>query len=720
MNRALSPTHLLSRFTSRCLLPLAVVVVAATLAAGRAAAATVDELLTVQADDQQWAQDQLWCLSGNVKITYQEITIRCDEVEVDLQTMKLVANGNVIIDQAETRMSCTRLRFDLNAKVGTLDEVDAYFPPTYHFRGKELEKLDATKYRFHDGMFTSCSAENTAPPWSLAIHDAVVELEGYGHFRGASLRVKDVPVFYLPKLVWPVKRERAAGLLVPNFGYNSWRGAYLGTSFYWPGSRSFDATLYVDLYSKGYTGLGAETRWAPAENAYGQLLAYTIRDPETNSWQWKARGRHNQLFSGGYSLKAEIDELSDLDFFQRFESGFDRNALRTLYSYLTMSRVWGPQAINARIEHRRTFFTQFSTGKTTAVTLDRLPGAEYRLRSTRLGTTPLYVAATALADRFFVDRSATLRGSYARFDLFPTVSLLAPGWSWLNITPTLGARETYYTSRTSTDRQRFTDEPLSRRYVTGGLTLVGPSMSRVWTSLQRKLKHLFEPRLDYTYVSNPGDQTAIPIFDERDSILVSNQVKWTLANRLFVKKGEEGGREVASFEISQAYSFSDPLTFARPPFSANRRGLLNLWLRTSPVAGTSVDARADFDPASHRLTNTQLSGGAAIKGASLYTTWFASFDPVSSLNRASQIRTTLNLAPTSRPWRFENSLAYDLHSHTLLEQKYGFRWRGSCWSAAAEVRDYRIAPYTTRDYKITIDLTGIGNLLEIQGGLDGR
>ncbi len=53
-----------------------------------------------------------------------------------------------------------------------------------------------------------------------------------------------------------------------------------------------------------------------------------------------------------------------------------------------------------------------------------------------------------------------------------------------------------------------------------------------------------------------------------------------------------------------------------------------------------------------------------------------------------------------------------------MEQRYIFRWRGSCWSAYAEIRDYRIEPYKTRDYRISIDLTGLGTFLDIHGGLD--
>jgi len=678
------------------------------------------DLVTLNAVHQQWVQDQLWCGQGEVHITYQDVSLRCDEIEVDLKTMRLQARGNVILDQGQSRMACSRMEFDLEKKVGTLYDVEAFLPPTYYFRGEEIEKLDETHYRFHRGLFTSCELSDTkSPPWSIEVRDALVEVEGYGHFRDATLKVRRVPVFYTPRLIWPVKRDRAAGFLVPNFGYSSQRGAYLGSSFFWPISRSFDASFLVDAWSKGYFGLGLEARWAPAQNALGWVLPYFVWDPEAKSWEWKATGRHNQLFPGGYVLHAELDEVSDLDFFQRFQGVIDRNALRTLYSYVTLSRNWGPQTANLRVDHRRTFFTDFDTGRSTEVTLNRLAEAEYRLRSTRIGDSPFYASGVASADAFYVDRTSTLRGRYGRFDINPGVSLLTPGFPWLNVTPTVGFRETYYTSQYSPDGRELVKEPLSRHYGTVGISIVGPSASRVWAEASGdKIKHLVEPRVDYNYVSNPGDTSRIPVFDEKDSALVTlNRLRWTLANRLFLKTAT-GSREVGSLEVGQEYSFSDPLTLPRPGLPASQRGVFSAWLRTAPVPTASVDARADFDAITHKLITTSLTGGVTSGGTGLNLTWYSGYDPITGATYSSQTRIYLGLGPSSAPWRLESQTAYDIHNTKLLEQRLAFRWRGSCWSTFIELRDYRIEPYKNRSYRVAIDLTGLGTFLDIHGGLD--
>ncbi len=713
---------------------LSALVVAATPAF--AAGPTVGTIVNVTADHQQWIQDELWCGLGDVRLTYQDISLRCDEIEVDQATMHLHAEGHVIFDQADSRLTCSHLEFDLNRKIGTFYDVQAFFPPTYNFRGEEMEKLDETHYRFHKGVFTSCKLDDKAPPWSIEVRDAVVELEGYGHFRDAELLVKGTPIFYTPRLLWPVKRDRAAGFLVPSFGFNNTRGAYFGNSFFWPVSRSFDTTFFVDLYTKRYFGLADEMRWAPAENGTGEVLFAFIYDPTTQHWEWQAVGKHRQLFAGGWSLNANLNELSDLDFFRQFESGFSPYQ-SILDSYVALSRSWGPQALNFRAERDRTFNTvplntEPITFTTTETDLERLAEVEYRLRSTRIGVSPLYLSLVGSADAFRVDESATLRGTYDRLYLLPSLSLLTPGFSWLSVTPTVGANVTYYTAQTSANGEELVDEPYTRRYGTAGLGIVGPSFSRVWTEADgTKIKHLIEPRIDYTYVSSPASYgtgtTSVPpivLVDDKDSFLLSNEVQWTLANVLYVKKGPAESREVARLEITQPYSLDVPLTTdtitagQATTTDQSKRGPLGFWLNMKPLAITSFDLRANLDPITHHLESTSLVGSLFQGTNAASVTWYSGYDPTSGAVLSSQATLVLALAPPKARWQLQTQEVYDIHQRMLLGQNYVVRWRGSCWGALFEYHDLRNLPVPSRSYRVAIDLTGLGTFLDIHGTMD--
>ena len=92
-------------------------------------------------------------------------------------------------------------------------------------------------------------------------------------FSSSAMKIKGVPVFYMPYMVWPVKQERSAGLLFPRFGYSNTRGFNFGLPLYVPLGRSFDTTVFADYYSQGFFGLGNKSRLSS-----GQFL-FALFDP---------------------------------------------------------------------------------------------------------------------------------------------------------------------------------------------------------------------------------------------------------------------------------------------------------------------------------------------------------------------------------------------------------------------------------------------------------
>lgn len=120
----------------------------------------------------------------------------------------------------------------------------------------------------------------------------------------------------------------------------------------------------------------------------------------------------------------------------------------------------------------------------------------------------------------------------------------------------------------------------------------------------------------------------------------------------------------------------------------------------------------------NRPQSTSLSGGSFGTLGGFGVTWFTSYNPTTSDVLSSQTRIFGSLGPPTQPWKVEGSVAYDIHNQKFLDERVLFRWRGSCWAVVAEIRDYRIEPYTNRSFRISIDLTGIGTFLEIKGGLE--
>ena len=156
------------------------------------------------------------------------------------------------------------------------------------------------------------------------MREAEVQVEGYAHVHGTSMRAKKLPVLYTPYLLWPVKRERSSGFLVPNIGYSQRKGAELGLAYFQTLGRSYDTTFHLDTYTQGFLGFGNEFRYAPTAGTKGNLIGYSVYDPTTRSWRWKLVLDHttNDLPNGMRAV-VQYQDYSDFNFFRDFERDFD-------------------------------------------------------------------------------------------------------------------------------------------------------------------------------------------------------------------------------------------------------------------------------------------------------------------------------------------------------------------------------------------------------------
>jgi len=692
------------------LIVLAIVVVATF-----AWAADEEVRVVLHAETQRGTADG-WHGEGDVQIIYQDIDIQCDVADWNRATGEVVARGNVILDRGPSRFTAEEARFNILTKTGVFLNATAFIDPMYTFTGREIEKLDETHYRIDRATFTTCSTDGR-PPWSFHVHKAKVEQEGLGRFSSSTMKVRGVPVFYMPYMVWPIKKERAAGLLFPRFGYSNTRGFNFGLPLYIPIGRSYDTTIFADYYAKGYFGLGNNWRWAPVRGARGEINLYAIWDRENEEVQWKIFGKHAQEDFLGFRLLAQAENLSDIDFWQDFDRSFDANTRRDLYSFIFLTRSFGPYALNLRADHRQTFLT------TADVVLSQLPEIEVRSGSTAVAGSPIYLNLISSLNYFDVDRGGDLVGNYARADLFPQFSYTLPGPPWISVTPRLGGRFTYYTDQYTEDRRAFAGESIDRIYATGAVDVVGPSFSRVFEGGfggYSKIKHLIEPRIEYRYLTTTTDVARIPIFDEVDSTPQdANLVNFVFANRVLgrVREGV-GTRELASLELVQGYSFDAPLNFG-DGIHTSQLGPLGMALRLTPTQGTGFDARLSYDLFFKSLRSTSLAASLMRRLGMLNLTWYESYSPRTGERFSSQVRSLVAFRKAGFPLDASVQIAYDIVNDSLGDQRYQINYQGSCWNISAQYRDTRIGAFPTREFLIVIGLKGVGALPEIKGSLGG-
>jgi len=485
-------------------------------------------------------------LTDRVELHYKTLEIQGDRLEIDLSTNHVTGEGHIIIDQGPKRLSGRALEFDLKTVTGAIEDASAYVDPDFYFKGETITKLDDRTYRVKKGVFTSCSAD--VPAWSFHVSRATVTVDGYAHALNTTMRVKKMPVLYLPYLLWPVKQERTSGLLVPNIGYAKNRGYQVGLAYYQVLGRSVDTTVYVDLYENHYLGVGDEFRYRPTQGTSGLFQGYWVRNPEGQSEYRLAFVHDSQDLPGGLRAVVRYTDYSDFNFFQEFDRQFNNLTLRSLYSSAYLSGNWGAQSFNMLVDDRKTFL---SKGRT--LEQRQLPEIEYQLRTTQIGKSPFFFQLKSSAHYISADFPSGGSIGYERTDWQPVLSLPFRTKPWLSLSVSGGERYTWYSDSLDANGD-YTGNSLSRTVTTAGAEIVGPSFSRIFDKSigsYSKFKHVIEPRITYAYQSQFQDQKLIPRFDEIDRTGHQSLAIVSLVNRVLAKPKPPETTETTGEETSE-------------------------------------------------------------------------------------------------------------------------------------------------------------------------
>ncbi|MFQ5482921.1 MAG: LPS assembly protein LptD, partial [Nitrospinaceae bacterium] len=200
-------------------------------------------------------------------------------------------------------------------------------------------------------------------------------------------------------------------------------------------------------------------------------------------------------------------------------------------------------------------------------TFGLLPQITWKTQPVKIGKTNLYFNQDTSFTTFVTDLDGTrLKDDLAnieRVDLHPQISAPVRLFPWLQFTPQVGFRETFYSDGFKGVTRLGT---VSRELVDIQGILDGPKIDRILTfaggDTVTRLKHLIEPRLQYDFIPDMDkeDRAKIRVLDGVDSVSKINRISYFLTQRLLKKVANSRGKkttEIARFEVSQSYDFNE-------------------------------------------------------------------------------------------------------------------------------------------------------------------
>jgi len=288
---------------------------------------------------------------GGVTLTRGDVSLTADEVVYDRTNAVVEATGNVVLTDPQGVVTGEFAHLNLDDESGWVDEASGRLELSrYSLAAKRLDKLGGPLYRVEGGEFTTCECGGLEKPsWSIRGEHTDVKLRGAGVTRNAFFKVKDVPVFWFPYLIFPVNTDRQSGFLVPRGGYSNERGVQFELPFYWAIDKSSDATVAVDVETSARVGFIGEYRYRYSQTARGQFTAayynegirITEQDTETQPGvlaevpenRFAVSGEHRSKFVGKSDLYLDLFAVGD----EAFLHDIDTNTFNPRYDFFLRS-----------------------------------------------------------------------------------------------------------------------------------------------------------------------------------------------------------------------------------------------------------------------------------------------------------------------------------------------------------------------------------------------
>ena len=506
--------------------------------------------------------------TNGVYVKYGNATLTADSASLNTQSGEVVADGHVRVESGDQLWVGDHIRYNFKTHQMQSESFRTGKWPVFA-SGNDLSGNSSNKVYYANNAYVT--TDDTADP-DLRVHATRIKIiPGKSvEMWNAVLYAKGVPIFYFPYY----KRNLGPHANNLNFtpGYRSTYGGFLLTSYNWYLGTNADGKIHVDYRSQRGVGLGPDVNLHLGEWGQVGLKYYYLNDqkPDTSTNAFPQFGtipENRQVFKGTWqatpttnlNLKALINYQSDpLVMHDYFTGEYANNPQPS--SFVEANKYWDNWSLDALTTPRiNSWFNQ----------VERLPDVRLTGFRQQVLDSPVYYDSqssvgwyrqfAANTNSNYSSNNGTNINSATRADTYHQFTLPWTFFHWLNVTPRVGGRVTYYSAQNATNGG---NNSVTREVFNTG---VGTSFkaSQLWANATNSfwqvdgLRHIVEPSANYVFVPDPstppaklpqfdGEQPSLmelpltfPDYNDIDSIDTQNAIRFGLRNTLQTKR--DGG-----------------------------------------------------------------------------------------------------------------------------------------------------------------------------------
>jgi len=515
------------------------------------------------ADDIATGTNGVYFRDGNQSLT-------ADNASWNIKSGEATADGHVRIESGDTLWVGDHIRFNFKTRQMQSASFRTGKWPVFASGNDLTGNISNRVYVANHAYVTT---DDIADPAFKVRASRIKIIPGkFVEMWNAVFYAKGVPVFYFPYY----KRNLGphANNYIPTPGFRSTYGPFLLNTYNWYFGDMADGRLHVDYRVKRGLAAGPDANLHFGPWGEFGLESYFAHDRRPNTstnafpqfgnipadrklvkFTWLATPATN------LNLKALINYQSDPLFVHDFRDG-DYSANPQPYSFVEANKYWNNWSLDVLTTPRiNNFFNQVERlpdVKLTGLPQQVLDMPVYYDSESSAGWYRQYVSyANVYTNGFYPGTNGFYASSAARADTYHQLTLPWTFFHWLNVTPRVGGRFTYYSSENLTNGSPNHDD-YRKVFNTG----IGTSFkaSRLWTDATNSflqvdgLRHILEPSANYVYVPDPstppgqlpkfdGEQPSLmelpvnfPDYNDIDSIDTQNVIRFGLRNTLQTKR----------------------------------------------------------------------------------------------------------------------------------------------------------------------------------------
>ncbi|MDE2148225.1 MAG: LPS assembly protein LptD [Gammaproteobacteria bacterium] len=279
---------------------------------------SASDKVDIHADSVQLQNNGLSNLNGSVRISQSGREFVAQSLHFDATARTIQADQPSLFRDHQLVVQSDRAKFDLDRGIGDFSGTHFTLLDRHSRGGAEaLHFSQSGQAELRGAEYTSCAPGDDA--WLLQAGSIKLDrVSGLGVARNAVLRVRGVPILWLPYFRFPIDNRRRSGLLFPTIGESSKTGFDARWPLYLNLAPNFDDTFTPRVTSRRGTLLDNVFRYLLPGNRGSFEYNFLNKDHEDNELRSFIHFQHQGILVPHLALNVDFAQVSDRNFFSTF------------------------------------------------------------------------------------------------------------------------------------------------------------------------------------------------------------------------------------------------------------------------------------------------------------------------------------------------------------------------------------------------------------------